>query len=260
MDRIAIIGTGNVAWHITRLLLAHQYEVEVLGRKTRENSGFTFANSGFRYINSITSLSQDAILYLICTGDDQIVNAAKALPLQLSDKQVLAHTSGTTPSDILKPFATHYGVLWPLMTLKKHHIIPNQSIPFVVTGSDLLAEKYILKLASSIAHQVSVMDDISRKKMHMSAVIANNFTNHLLEQVRDYCLANQLDFTLLLPLLETTINNFKTNPNGNFQTGPAVRKDFHTIEAHLKLLESQPELKTLYQHITQNIIAKQDIK
>lgn len=83
MDRIAIIGTGNVAWHITRLLLAHQYEVEVLGRKTRENSGFTFANSGFRYINSITSLSQDAILYLICTGDDQIVNAAKALHFSL---------------------------------------------------------------------------------------------------------------------------------------------------------------------------------
>ena len=62
-----------------------------------------------------------------------------------------------------------------------------------------------------------------------------------------------LNFEILKPLiLETAIKVQKMTPY-NAQTGPAVRGDKKTIKKHLNLLSDQPELKKIYEIITNSI-------
>jgi predicted short-subunit dehydrogenase-like oxidoreductase (DUF2520 family) len=46
---------------------------------------------------------------------------------------------------------------------------------------------------------------------------------------------------------------YESQSPSKLQTGPAVRGDINTINKHLKALDTQPELKLLYQQITQSI-------
>ena len=100
------------------------------------------------------------------------------------------------------------------------------------------------------------MDDESKIKIHLPAVIVNNFTNHLYAKAYDYCQAEGLEFDLLLPLISETTNrlNSKIHPKSQ-QTGPAKRKDRETIRRHISQLESDADLKRLYNYLTKNISA-----
>ena len=86
---------------------------------------------------------------------------------------------------------------------------------------------------------------------------ANNFTNSFYCNAAFLLEEQNLSFRLLHPLiLETAIKAIELNPY-KAQTGPALRNDKLTINKHLQLLESHPELKNLYQLLTNCIQAKQ---
>jgi predicted short-subunit dehydrogenase-like oxidoreductase (DUF2520 family) len=100
---------------------------------------------------------------------------------------------------------------------------------------------------------VIVADDKERLKLHVAAVIVSNFSNHLYKLAEDYCKKEGLDFKQLLPLIEETAQRLKTISPSNSQTGPAIRHDRATIEQHLNLLEKYPQLKKIYEVMTQSI-------
>ena len=88
--------------------------------------------------------------------------------------------------------------------------------------------------------------------MHVAAVFVNNFVNHLYQIGQEICLDNQIAFEILKPLIQETAEKINTISPQEAQTGPAIRKDNNTIDAHLAFLSKENQ-KTIYKTLTQSI-------
>jgi predicted short-subunit dehydrogenase-like oxidoreductase (DUF2520 family) len=127
-------------------------------------------------------------------------------------------------------------------------------IPVFIDASDEVARKKLLQLAQSISKDhVVEADDNKRLKMHVAAVMVSNFVNHLYRLAEDYCKREGIDFNELTPLIEETAQRIRNISPSKAQTGPAIRNDEPTIQQHLQLLEKYPQLKKIYEVMTNSI-------
>jgi hypothetical protein len=99
-----------------------------------------------------------------------------------------------------------------------------------------------------------MLDFEHRKRLHLAAVIVNNFSNHIFALAQDYCTKNDLPFNALQPLIELTASRIGKGNLAEFQTGPANREDLITMNAHLELLKDDEMLGALYSTISDSII------
>lgn len=227
---VAIIGKGNVA--------------TVLGKRIKL-AGHTITNIYGR--GELDTMDHAADLYVVAITDTALYD----LPLQLGDK-VIVHTAGSVSKDVLKPISSNYGVLYPLQSLRKE-LDTLTDIPLLIDANNNATRQLLKTFAKTISGQVSEADDQQRMKLHVAAVIASNFTNHLYALAEDYCKKEKLDFSLLYPLINETAQRIKFFSPAQMQTGPAVRKDDVTIANHLAFLQAYPALHQLYQQLTDSI-------
>ena len=254
-DSVVIIGSGNLAWHLTQRLLLTDYDVQIYGRNPVNEQDFTYPDSGVSFISDHLLINKRASIYILCVKDDEIQNALENITFKLRSTQILLHTSGSTSSTVLSSYTEHYGVLWPIMSLSKNHSVQNpDNIPFIITASDQTTEDKLTRLTQKLTDDFRYADDHERQMMHLAAVISNNFTNHLFALTYDYCKANQINFNIFSPIILETINRLRYQNPGSLQTGPAIRKDMVTIERHLSMLESYEALHHMYQQFTNSII------
>jgi len=246
---IVIIGTGNTATILGRKLKAAGHHiVQVFGRDASAASALAY-ELGTESTAYWTVVNRQADLYILAVSDiaiDEIIRE-----LQLPDKTVV-HTAASVSKDILQRVTTHYGVLYPLQSLKKNTAyVPD--IPIIIDASDAQTLQQLTALASSISNQVITAGDEERLKLHLAAVFCNNFVNHLFTLMQQYCAAEGLNFDLLKPLIRETTQRIETITPADAQTGPAIRHDASTIHKHLELLENHPQLKQFYTLFTQSI-------
>jgi predicted short-subunit dehydrogenase-like oxidoreductase (DUF2520 family) len=144
-------------------------------------------------------------------------------------------------------------VFYPLQSFTKERNLIFFEVPVFIEASDSNTLQQILNLADSISNNVKHLDSEKRLYLHLAAVMANNFTNHLLGQAEKVMDMKELPLAWLKPLVEETVKKaFELGP-ANSQTGPATRNDEPTIQKHTQMLESNPELKKLYSIISQDI-------
>ena len=72
--------------------------------------------------------------------------------------------------------------------------------------------------------------------------------------MEDYCRKENLDFKLLIPLIQETSLRLITISPSIAQTGPAARKDIQTLDKHLRILSNYPKLRTTYLRLTDSIM------
>jgi predicted short-subunit dehydrogenase-like oxidoreductase (DUF2520 family) len=247
---IVIIGTGNVATVLGKKFReAGHHILQIFGRNASAASKLAY-EFGTESTNYWSVIRKDADVYLVAVDDDAIDNVAKHVHVP---GKVVAHTAASVKKDVLKKMSHHYGVFYPLQSLRKDmNNLPE--IPVFIDGSDAVARKKLEQLAYSISkEEVIIADDDKRLKMHVAAVIVSNFTNHLYKLAEDYCKKEGIDFRRLLPLIEETAQRLKTISPSETQTGPAIRSDEQTIQKHLALLEKYPQLKKIYEMMTESI-------
>jgi predicted short-subunit dehydrogenase-like oxidoreductase (DUF2520 family) len=246
---IVIIGTGNTATVLGRKLKAAGHRiVQVFGRDTSAASRLAY-ELGTESTNYWNVVYREADLYLLAVSDIAIEEVLKEL--HLPDKTIV-HTAASVSKNILKNAAHHFGVFYPLQSLKKE-IGSLPEIPIIIDASDETTMKELEVLGHSISDRVVEAGDGQRLKLHLAAVIVNNFVNHLYALAEDYCKKEGIDFYLLLPLIEETASRLKEIPPSQSQTGPALRNDRNTIEKHLELLKDYPQLRKLYELLTESI-------
>ncbi|HET7898243.1 MAG TPA: DUF2520 domain-containing protein, partial [Flavisolibacter sp.] len=218
---IVIIGTGNTATILGRKLFAAGHRiVQVFGRDSHAASKLAY-ELGTESTNYWNVISRSADLYIIAVSDIAVEEVVSEL--QLSDK-IVVHTAASVPLHILEGKAKHYGVFYPLQSLKKE-ISQLPDIPIMIDASDKWTLDLLDVLAHTISSQVYAASDATRLKLHLAAVMVNNFTNHLYALVEKYCKEEGLDFYLLLPLIKETASRLDDMPASKTQTGPAVRND-----------------------------------
>jgi predicted short-subunit dehydrogenase-like oxidoreductase (DUF2520 family) len=247
---IVILGSGNVAAVLGRKFKAAGHTIlQIVSRNASVASKLAY-EWDTESTNYSSIINRNADVYIVAVSDDAIDDAVADLQLP---RKVVAHTAASVSKDVLKNVSDHYGVFYPLQSLNKENVdLPEAPIFF--DGSDEFTKKKLEALAISISPQhVSQASDDARMKLHVAAVFVNNFTNHLYALAENYCKKEGINFNELLPLIEETASRIKDISPSRSQTGPAIRNDEETIQKHLAILNSHPELKKVYEFLTSSI-------
>ncbi|MFN3916218.1 MAG: Rossmann-like and DUF2520 domain-containing protein [Flavobacteriales bacterium] len=242
--KINFIGSGNVAHFLAKAF--HRFGHEISGVHSpnishSENLAHKVKAAAFKSLDELPPVD----IIFIAIRDEHIKNVASQL---ISRKELIAHTSGSVSIDTLDG-CLRRAVFYPFQTITQDSNA--RDFP-VLIESRSNADKALLKeLALCIAKNIAEMSSEQRRGLHLAAVFANNFVNHINSIALALCKKHHINPELLQPLAKQTAQNFLKA--GNMQTGPAARFDKETIEKQLGLLKDSPEFSELYELITLQI-------
>jgi len=246
---INLIGAGNVAWHLSNALSNTDYRIQQIYSRTEDKARKLANTFGYQTVSQLSTFDE-AEVFIIAVDDSQIEQVSLDLPNSFD--AVVVHTSGSISIDVLQKHK-NAAVFWMIESLTAKQKVNYAEIPIIVHYTSTYANNIVNELARTISSKVHILADVERRKMHLSAVIANNFTNHLFALMKRFANQNKLDFSLLQPIIDSTIQKAINGDPLQLQTGPAIRRDFKTIEAHLQLLNQDKILSKLYESLTQSI-------
>lgn len=249
--KVAIIGTGNVAHVLGRKILQCEHQIVQIAGRNRSDAEQLGLLLHAASTDNFQDITCDADIYIVAVSDAALTEVHWWLPRLVQG--IVVHTAGAVSKKVLCRIAEKYGVLYPLQSLRSH-IMDLPEIPLIIDGDSPETLNHIRAFAASLSGMVREADDETRLKIHTGAVIANNFSNYLFTLVQDFCVNENLDFSLLMPLIKETVGRLEHHPASILQTGPAMRNDELTIAVHLDILKKYPELKALYGTLTEQII------
>jgi len=250
---IVILGSGNVATHLAYALKKAQYHIKQVYSRTFAHAKHLADGIGAEPIDDLLYITTEADVYIIAVKDEAIVEVASALRLR---NKILLHTSGSTDMDLLSPYSSSYGVIYPLQTISKDIPIDFTKIPLILEFSDPHTKGEIMNLAFKLSPLIHEYNSEQRRCLHLGAVIACNFTNYLYAISHDFLAEKQVDFGLLKPLIVETADKIQTHNPNEVQTGPAVRNDQHIIEKHMELLKHHKDWQDMYKLLSEGIVRK----
>lgn len=250
---VSIIGAGNVATHLANALYNKGININQVYSKTLANAKELANKVRAGYTTDLNGLKPNSDLYIIAVLDDVIEQIADKLEIE---NKILVHTSGSVDVEVLKKASKNYGSFYPLQTFTKNTEVNFENIPMCIEGSNKKTENELTALALLLSSNVNKISSEQRKKLHLAAVFACNFSNYMQVIAQDLCEENNVSFDLLKPLIKETFEKgLNINPIEN-QTGPARRGDKKTMDKHLKLLETNDNIKEIYTLISNQIIKK----
>lgn len=247
--RIVIIGSGHVAGTLGLVLAKTNTIVEVYSRKVA-NAKALAIKLKCAYTTNLKKLA-DADIYIIAVKDDAIESVAKSMSVK---GKIVLHTSGSVDIKVLKHASTQVGVMYPLYSFAVGQLLKT-GVPFCVEASSSLVKKKITALVRELKGKTYFLDSKQRGQLHMIAVFANNFTNHMFTIAEDLSAKAHISKDILIPLIEGTVNKLKTQSAPEAQTGPAQREDTKTLKRHEQLLKSNKQYLKVYKAISESIIA-----
>lgn len=246
--KIAIIGSGNVATHLSVALVNAGHEVCGVYSRNADNALQLASKTGCRVYESPSQIS-DVDLALIAVKDDAIAEISSLI----SPGIPVAHTSGNTSMAILH--GKRKGVFYPLQTFSKEKQLDLKTVPMCIEGSDSEILSVLNMLARGISEQVLEVNHDKRMFLHLAAVMVNNFPNHMYQMADSILKDQNLSFELLMPLIRETTDKLSVMSPQDAQTGPAKRGDVNTMNGHLAMLEHDPQLRKIYALISEHIVA-----
>lgn len=263
--KISIIGAGNVAWHLAHTLEEVGYKIEEIwsrdfknAKKMAEEMYDATAKEELNFVDS------EAKLFIIAVADDAIEEVVKQLVLP--EDSIVVHTSGTKSLAEFEQWLNVYsdvkvkaGVLYPLQTFTKNLKIDfEKQVPVCVEAEEPEIENLLIKIAQDLSETAYVVNSRERRTLHLAAVMACNFSNHLWAIAKEILEDDDLDFSMIKPLIKETVRKamFTGEPT-SVQTGPAKRGDYDTIEKHKIILKNKDEhTKKIYKELTESILEK----
>src|SRR6185312_551921 len=238
-----IIGSGNVATVFGEKMASAGHEICQVVARRAEPAAALAAVLGCPWTTDPGQTDTAADLYLVALSDAALPDLHETLSLP---GKLVVHTAGSASVGTLAGVSGRCGVVWPVQSIRAE-VRPQPPMPLLIDAL-LPADLPILSaFARSLSPVVEYAADAARQRLHLAATIVNNFTNYLYTLVSGYCRQENLDFTLLLPLIRETAERLDRYPAETTQTGPAARGDRPTIGRHLKLLDKYEKIKLLYE-------------
>ena len=243
--QIVLIGSGNVAFHLAKAFSEAQIPIsQIFGRNTTELQKISEQFS----IPFSTETLADADLYIISVSDSSITEVSSLI----KNKNVLvAHTSGSVSREALNG-NYRKSVFYPLQTFSKSKNLDYSKIPFFIDAENENDEEILKNLASKISKNVMLANDEKRKYIHLTAVFACNFVNHLCTRAKEISDSQNIPFDYFLPLIDETTQKIHELEPKLAQTGPAIRNDEKVLKFHESLLTDEEKLK-IYKTLNESI-------
>jgi predicted short-subunit dehydrogenase-like oxidoreductase (DUF2520 family) len=236
---VAVVGAGRVGTALAVLLQRAGHRiVGVSGRDaTRERAARYLPNVPFAATEDVVP---DGELVLVTVPDVAIGRVSRDLSAAgaFRQGQIVAHTSGARPRDELHtPAEIRTLVLHPLQTFPDIEFalrhLPGSAL--AVTARDDEGYAVGRRIAADLGMRPFRLSDRERALYHAAAVFASNYVVTVLAAAeRLFRLAGIDDpVGLFLPLTRAAVDAVEEFGPGAALTGPVVRGDAATIDAHL---------------------------
>jgi predicted short-subunit dehydrogenase-like oxidoreductase (DUF2520 family) len=252
--RIGVLGAGRVASQLAPALAAAGHQVVFIWNRSPAPAQALAARlPGAQALTGLPLPPAD--VYLLAVPDAAVAPLLAAVPWPAG--ALVVHLAGALPLAVFEAQpAVRGGVLYPLQTFSSGRAIDWPRVPLCVEARAPAAETTLLQLAHSLSQHVRRLDSAQRLKLHVAAVFANNFTNHLLGIADALLTEAALPPELLAPLVRETVDKALAHPPFTVQTGPAVRRDAPTLATHAAALAAHPAWQALYAQLTASIQAQ----
>lgn len=251
--RLSFIGTGNVASHLMNAFNNAQHEIVEIVSKNIQNAEHYAQLYNAKCIAEPNQLTDQVDFIFVCVNDSNIESIAKEL---VNHKACIVHTAGSVNIEVLNSDQHKSAVIYPLQTFSKNKHIEFANVPFFVECNDSNIRSNIKQLLDSIHANMHEADSKQRMSLHIAAVFACNFSNHLYSIAADILKENNLEFNVLQSLIQETVDKVQILDPNDAQTGPAKRNDLITLEKHLEFLKSNESYHSVYQLLSKQIKEK----
>jgi len=243
IGKIALAGSGNIAWHLANGFKLQGYEITGIWSRTKSNALELAENCGALVYEEISDLRKNADMIILAVADNAIEEVASHIR---KFDGILVHTAGSVPMDVLKDSFINYGVFYPLQTFSKGTPVDLSEVPFFLESSSNEVFQAIKQAALSLSAKVYEADSHQRMLLHVAAVFAGNYSNLMYTISNELIKSSGLPKEILHPLILETARKAASGDPLKMQTGPARRNDTSTIEKHIETLASLPEYAELY--------------
>lgn len=252
MIKIVILGAGNVASHLAPALerCGVGQVCQVFSRTSESAAALCAHLRSATPVSDASKIMPDADIYIVSLVDHAVGEALSAVPPTGSDALWL-HTSGSLPMSVLAERSDRYGVFYPLQTFSKDRYVDMSQVPIFIEGNNGEVTAEIRAMAEVVSRSVFYADGDLRRRMHIAAVFACNFTNYMFTVADDLLKADGLTLEVLHPLIAETVRKAMTGSPALGQTGPAVRGDGEIVERHASMLS--PDLAKIYRLLSEEI-------
>lgn len=248
---VVIMGSGNMAWHMGYWLTRSGIRVNQIFSRNVEKGKLLADELSTEFTNRLDRLHEHSDMYLLTVSDDAL---ASVIRQAVFGNRLVLHTAGSVPIEIFREKVKNFGVLYPLQTFTRGKPVEYSQIPVFIEASSAQNLARIKQLALKLSDRVYEADSEKRAYLHLAAVIASNFTNHMLVVAEKYMQERNLSFDLIRPLVQETIAKALSMSPFLAQTGPAIRGNTGVIEKHMLMLENHPEIRELYRTISESIM------
>ncbi|MCH5215505.1 MAG: DUF2520 domain-containing protein [Muribaculaceae bacterium] len=257
--RVALIGAGNVAWHLVPAIAESHDLVAIYSRSYASADALAKKNTQLGHlvgqINSLSGVQEfaDADIYIISVSDSALLDVVNLIEQKKHNRGTLfLHTSGSMPMNVLSNLSDCYGVFYPLQSFTKSAELNFREVPILIEANSVEHTLVLEKFASSISDTVLHINSSQRRTIHIAAVFACNFANALWDIAHKQLERENIPFSILMPLLKNTLAKLSVMTPALAQTGPAARGDKDLMQSHIDSLSG--EEKEIYSLISNYIL------
>lgn len=253
-----IIGTGRLGGALALALENKRYEIRQFVTRDRIKAeriaSYLKKRPEILDADELHKVSSDIVF--ITTQDSQIAPVAEKLAERLDHLPYVYHTSGAVSSSVLRCLSDEgceVASFHPLISLSDiESSSQNFKGSYVCLEGDSRAVAIGTKIADDLeAHHFSI-NAADKPLYHASAVMACGHLVALLSTSIDMLSKCGIEKfraqEILLPLVQSTINNLSIQTPAEALTGPFARADLETIKTHLKTINERatPEMLEVY--------------
>lgn len=238
---VSIIGLGRLGQAMAIALDSCGYPLQALVGRSGE--------PGQRDADELEQLPASDLI-LIATPDDAIAEVAQRLAAcrpGLTRQPTVLHTSGALSSEVLSPLAQggyHTGSLHPLVSVSEPHAGAKALRgAFYCLEGDRAAMRVARLIVADLKGTSFSIPPESKALYHAAAVMASPHLVALFDLATEMlaaCGVSQKGARqILLPLVESTVNNLMVFNPEQALTGTFARGDVATVRRHLTALSGQ---------------------
>jgi predicted short-subunit dehydrogenase-like oxidoreductase (DUF2520 family) len=258
---IGIIGAGRLGTALAIALTRAGHSISFIvakhaasARRAAKLSGAKAATASMGQLRRLgpTQLEKASVL-IIATPDDAIGSVAQDLAALMTSNRasrfnaVALHTSGALSSELLSPLKQHgvsVGSMHPLLSISDAvNGAEGLTHAYFSVEGDARATRFARRIVRDFGGQTFQVDARTKALYHAAALMASpNLTalvDIALEMLGRCGLAPDRARKILLPLLQSTLDNLITQRPSQALTGTFKRADIETVRRHLDAIYSQ---------------------
>ena len=250
---IVLIGAGNLATNLGKALVNKGFTIAQVYSRTLESAKSLALALNSSYVTEFSNIKVGERLYIVSLRDDAFL---KYIPEIMSNKEesLVVHTAGSIPLSALEAYSSRCGVFYPMQTFSKTKSVSFDELPIFIEASQTKDYELLLAIGRALSTKVFEADSDQRTKLHLAAVFASNFSNHMYSLSSKILKRYGLPLDAMNSLIMETANKAQEVDPFAAQTGPAIREDYEVMNNHLEMLNDLPELQAIYKQISNSII------